>query len=219
MAISGGRRQQPRQAQGADRNAAVVDDEDFPEVGGGVDGRLDQRHDLADAAALGDRDELALHQAAGGFLGVAERGFDIGAIGGGQRGKDALLLVVLEILDDGDGVVGVELGEHVGDGAGRHGGKDVLADIVVEFGDDLGIEGVADGAGERGAVVLGDHREEFGDVGGAQRGNEGADGVVIGGIECGGDVGDEAAGEATFLERLAGGVGVGGGGLGHRRGL
>ena len=98
---------------------------------------------------LGHRDQLALHQAAGGFLGVGQRFLDRGAIVGVQRAEDLALVLGLHVLDDRDGVVGIELGGDVGDLVRRERVDQVLADIIVHLGEHVAVEQVAERVRER----------------------------------------------------------------------
>ena len=140
---------------------------------------------------LGHRDQVALHQAAGGLLGVGQRFLDRGAIVGVHRRQHRLLLVPVEILDDRDRIVGVELPREVGDLARIHLIDQCLADMLVEFGIDVGI----DDPGERGdqafALVTGGKFDQVGDVGGMKRLDQGAGGVVIASLDRVEHLGDE----------------------------
>jgi hypothetical protein len=93
----------------------VIDDEHFPELGGQIAAFAQEIDQVADGHVLGHRDQIAAHQAAGGFLGIGQRGFDRGAVFRLHLGKDGLLVLLVEILDHRDGVVGVELLGDVGD--------------------------------------------------------------------------------------------------------
>ena len=86
-----------------------ADDEHFPEIGRQVRGRAQIVDDLADVPMLGHSAQVALHQATGGFFGIAQRLFDRRAVVGLHRPKHRLLLVAVEILDQRDRVVGLEL--------------------------------------------------------------------------------------------------------------
>ena len=72
-------------------------------------GRAQVVDDLADLPMLGHRAQLALHQAAGGLLRIAQRLLDRGAVVGLHRAEHRLLIVAVEVLDQRDRVVGVEL--------------------------------------------------------------------------------------------------------------
>ena len=81
---------------------------------------------------------LALHQAAGRILFVAQAALDGGAVDLGHGRQDALALVVLEVLDDGGRVVGIQLLQRFGQGAVRHPLQHFLANAVVQFGQGRG---------------------------------------------------------------------------------
>ena len=87
------------------------------------------------------------HQAAGGFFRVCQRTFDGGAVFGVQRIEDCLLVVLLHILDDGDGVVGIEFGREFGDLLGREQIDQLLAHIIVHFREHVGRQHVAEHRG------------------------------------------------------------------------
>ena len=83
----------------------------------------------------GTAHQVALHQAAGGFLRIAQRLLDRGAVVGLHLLEDGLLLVLVEVLDQGDRVVGLELAGEVGDLLRLHLVDQVLADVIVELGE------------------------------------------------------------------------------------
>ncbi len=93
---------------------------------------------LADLPMFGHRDEVALHQAAGGFLRIAKRFLDRGAVVGLHRPQHGPLLVLVEVLDQRDRVVGLELPGDVGDLLRLQLVDQVLADIIVHFGEHVG---------------------------------------------------------------------------------
>ena len=101
------------------------------------------------------RDQVALHQSAGGFLCVAERFLDRGAIVGFHRAEDGALLMLLHVLDDRDGIVGIELRGKVGDLLRLHLVDHVLADVLVHFGIDVGVDDPGERSDEVAAFVPG----------------------------------------------------------------
>ena len=125
--------------------------------------------EIAHRHRLGHRDEIAAHQTAGGFLGVGQRRFDGGAVFRLHLGEDGLLVLLVEILEHRDGVVGVELFGDFGDDIGGQRLDQRLAHPVVELGDHLDAHQVADGAGEAQAFALVEQLEKVGDVGGVER--------------------------------------------------
>ena len=81
-----------------------------------------------------DRDELVLHPPAGGVLRVVEAALERDALDRRQLFEDFGLLLFRQVLQDGDGVVGIELAHAFGDGLGRQLFEDFLADGVVDLG-------------------------------------------------------------------------------------
>ena len=147
----------------------VVDDEHFPELGRQLVVLAHEVDQVADGQVLGHRDQLALHQAAGGFLRIGQRAFDRRAVFRLHLGEDRLLVRVVEVLDQLDRVVGIELLGDFGHRFGRQGLDHVLADVVVEFGDDLAGHQVGDGRSQRAALVGFEQFEQVGDVGRVER--------------------------------------------------
>ena len=163
------RAQDPRQLAGADRLVGRIDDEDFPELGGQVVALAQVIDQVADGEVLGHRHQLALHQPPGALLGVGERAFDRRAVARLHLGEDGALVLGLEVLDQLDRVVGVELLGDVRDVAGRERLDHVLADVVVELGDDLVGHQVGDGGREPRPLLAVEQLEQVGDVGGVER--------------------------------------------------
>ena len=63
---------------------------------------------------FGNRHQLALHDAAGRFLRIGKRVFDCGAVLGIELCKDSLLVILFQILDDRNCVIGIQLSGKVG---------------------------------------------------------------------------------------------------------
>ena len=138
--------------------------------------------DLADRPMLGHRDEVALHQAAGGFLGIGERFLDRGAVVGVERAQHGALLVLLDVLDDRDRVVGLELAGDLGDLVRLERVEQLLADLVVHLGEHVAVEDVGERRGERAPVVAVDQLEQVGDVGGMERLDQSARALGVAGL-------------------------------------
>ncbi len=117
-----------------------IDDEDLVELVGQLLGLAQVVDGLADGPEGRDRDQLPLHEAAGTVLRVGEDRLENGAIARRNRLQDLALLLLLQILDQVDGIVGVELG----DGRRQVDGAELLdhlvADLFLEFGENLRIE-------------------------------------------------------------------------------
>ena len=107
--------------QHADQALRVVDDEDVVDVGhvggaapDGVDGVVDGR-------VGGQRDELALHDAAGRLLVVAQQIADVGGEARRNRLQQALDLLARQLREEVGGVVGLERASRTRGGAPRAG--------------------------------------------------------------------------------------------------
>ena len=124
---------------------------------------------LAHGEVLGHRRDLALHQAAGGLLGVGERALDGVAVAPLQRLQHRLLLGLVEILDQIDHVVGFEVPDRAGQRLGAERGDDLLAQALVELGEHLAVEIAAQGLDDPGAVLRADLLEHVSQVGGVER--------------------------------------------------
>jgi peptidylprolyl isomerase len=151
----------------------------FPEIRRQVVGRAEIVDDLADRPMFRHRDQVALHQAAGGFLGIAQRLFDRGAIVGLHRLKNSPLVVLVEVFDQGNGVVGLKLAGDVRNLLRLHFVEQTFANVIIHFGEHIG----ADDAGERFhqplALVARGKLDQIGDIGRVQRLDELARGLVI----------------------------------------
>jgi hypothetical protein len=93
----------------AEQPVGWVDDVDFVEGLGQVlaapAGVVDR---LADAPEFRHRHEFRLHQTAGGVLFIGEAALEFGPVNGRQVFEDSLAPVVLEILEDGGRIIGIE---------------------------------------------------------------------------------------------------------------
>ena len=115
--------------------------------------------------------------------GIGERFLDRGAVVGVELAKDGALLVLLEVLDHGDGVVRLHLAGEVGDLARVERVDQLLADMLVHLGEHVAVEQVGDRRGERPAVVAVDQLEQIGEVGRVERLDQGAGAVGIAGLD------------------------------------
>ena len=79
-------------------------------------------------------DEGRLHQAAGGILRIVERALQLNPIGRRQRLQNFGLIFRFEIFEDADGIVAFEFADAFGDGLVGQLREDLLADVVVHFG-------------------------------------------------------------------------------------
>ena len=141
-----------------------IDHEDFPEIGGQLFFAPQIIEHVADGPMLGHRDQLALHQAAGGLFGIRERFLDRGAIVGVERAKHFALVLDIHILDDRYGVVGIEFGGDIRHLVGLERVDQRLAHPVVHFGEHVAIDQVADRRRQRRTQLGGSQLDEIGDV-------------------------------------------------------
>src|SRR5690606_18349711 len=126
--------QHPADGHPADRAVHRIDDIDVEEeLGQVVALGADVVDGVADVPELRRGHELALHQAAGRILFVAERGFDGGPVNLGHGGQHALALIVLKVFDHRGGVVRIELLQGFGQGGRGDPLQHLLADAVVHF--------------------------------------------------------------------------------------
>ncbi len=112
----------------------LVHHEDFPEIRRQVTIVAQIVDHLADRHMFGHRDQIALHQTTGGLLRIGQRAFDRRAIFRLHRIEDGLLIGLLHILDDRDGIVGVEFSGKVRDLLRLQRVEQVVAHIVVQLG-------------------------------------------------------------------------------------
>ena len=140
---------------------------------------------------FGHGDDVAPHQAAGGFLGIGERFLDRGAVVGIERAQHGALLLLLHILDDRDRVVGLELAGDLGDLVRLERVDQLLAHPVVHLGEDVAVEQVGERRGERAPLVAVDQLEQIGDVGGMERLDQRAHALGVAGLGLVDDLADE----------------------------
>jgi hypothetical protein len=203
---------------GADRLVRRIDHEDFPEIGGQVLVLAQIVEHVADGPMLGHRDQLALHQAAGGFLGIGKRFLDRGAIVGIERAEHFALVLRVHVLDDRDGVVGIEFGGDVRHLVRLERVDQILADPVVHLGEHVAVEQVGR---SRAPARRGPRRgqlEQIGDVGGVERLDERARAFGVAGIDRvehrATNSGFSRSSSSSWLS--GGGIGILKFGLGHR---
>jgi hypothetical protein len=135
LALAG---QQLADRQGADRREAGVDHIDVEEqLRQVVAGHADVVDGLAHGPELRRGQELALHQAAGRLVLVGQAGLDRRAVALVHGGQHLGALALVQVVDDVGGVVGVQLLQRLGQGGRRRGLQHLLAQVVVQLGDDL----------------------------------------------------------------------------------
>ena len=161
--------QNPRQLAGANRVMPGVHHKDFKEIFGQVAPFAQIIDQPAHGHMFGHRHEVAAHQSAGGFFREGKRGFDRDAIFRLQRGQNRLLVILVQIFDQLNRVIGFQLFgnlRHAGRGQRFH---HVLADIIVEFSDHLAAHQIGDGGGQITPFVPVEQFEKVSDIGGVKR--------------------------------------------------
>ena len=122
----------------------------------------------ADRPERRHRHEFRLHEAAGGVFRVVERAVERCAVLGGHLGEDDLLIRTLQILDQVDGVVGVELADCRGDRVRRQRRHEFVAHLLVELGQRLDIETSAERRDQLNSLGRLQRFDEIGEIGGMQ---------------------------------------------------
>ncbi len=110
---------------------------------------------LADRPEGRRRHDFALHQAPGRLFLEGQGGDEGFAFGLGQGGQHRLLPVLLQILEDGRGVVGFQFLKDLGDIFGVQGLDDLFADIVVKLGQQVAHGARRDPGNDLFAIILG----------------------------------------------------------------
>ena len=81
-----------------------------------------------------------LHAPAGRILRIVEAARQRDPLGGRQLVQDFVLLLLRQVFEDGDCIVGIEIAHAFGDGFGRQFVEDFLADRIVDFGERREVE-------------------------------------------------------------------------------
>jgi hypothetical protein len=118
---------------------------------------------------FGHRDHVAAHQAACGFLREGERFLDRGAVVRIERAEDGALIVLLHILDDRDGVVGIQLSGDMGDFVRLELVDQPFAHPVIHLGENFAVEQIGKRRRQHPPVVRIHQLEQIGDVGRVKR--------------------------------------------------
>ena len=126
-----------------------------------------------------DRHHLALHQAARAVFGVGQSLLDQRAIADGNGVQNLLLIVFLQILDDLDGVIGLQFG----DGGSRFLDTQfldhVIENLVIQFGQNVGVEVLAQNFNQRPPVIRLQAFKKVGGVGRVQQFQKRADTFLV----------------------------------------
>ena len=128
---------------------------------------------LSNVPMIRCHDQLALHQATGGFLGIGQRLFDHDAVVVVQSVQNGFGLWIVEVFDQVDNVVGFQIAHGLGQNGGLHRTNHVFAQAFIQFGQDLAVKLGPVQAHERVAIIVGQLFNKVGDVSGMQRFKQG----------------------------------------------
>ena len=152
-----------------------IDHEDFVEAVGQVVGQAHEVDRLLHRPEGRHGDEIGLHDAAGRVFGIFEAALQRDALEMRELGKDVGLLVLVEVLEQIDGFVGIELLQRLCHLLGRHVLQHLIAHPLVELGQRRGLEVVAEHGDEDAARLRTQQLDQVGEVGFMQRQRQLAD--------------------------------------------
>ena len=144
---------------GAEQLEGGIDDEDLAEAVGQVLVFAHVVDRLADRPERRHGDELCLHAPAGALLGIVERAAQPDALGEGQLRQDLVLVLLVEVFQDVDGVVGIEFLHRLRDLLVGQVVDDVEADRLIDLGQRGEVEVLAQQIDQR-QPLLGQQRLE-----------------------------------------------------------
>ena len=144
---------------GAEQLEGRIDDENLAEAVRQVLVLAHVVDGLADRPERRHRHELGLHAPAGGLFRIVERATQPDALGERQLRQDLVLVLLVEVFQDVDGVVGIELLDGLGDLLVGQIVDDVEADRLVDLGQRGEVEILAEQFDQR-AALLGHQRFE-----------------------------------------------------------
>ena len=120
---------------------------------------------LPDRPRWRHRDELGLHAPAGRVFRIVQAARQRDSLGRRKLLQDFGLLVLRQILQDGDRIVGIELAHAFGDGLGRQLFEDFLADGIVDLGQRREVEVVPHEPDQAGAQLRLERLDQVADIG------------------------------------------------------
>ncbi len=153
----------------AEQMIGGIDHEDLVEAVGQIVGLAHVVDRLPDRPERRHGDEIGLHDAAGGVLGIFEAALERDALEMRQLGEDVRLLFLVEILEQINRLVGIELLEGLGHLLGGHLLEHLVAHRLVELGQRRGVEVLAECGDERPALLGPEQFDQIGEVGLMQR--------------------------------------------------
>ena len=179
-----------------------IDDKDFPKIGRQILIFAQIINHLAHRPMFGHGDQLPLHQAAGGFLWIGQRLFNGGAIIGRQRAENGALIILLHILNNGDGIVGIEFGGDIGHLFGGQTVDQGFADIIIQLSNNIGINQVRQRPDKIMPRIARRLFDEIGNIRRVQGRDQRARAAIIAHINGGENVSDEFALEVIIFVKL-----------------
>ena len=118
---------------------------------------------------FGRGNQLALHNPSGGFVGIGQRVLNRGAIFGVKLSQNGLLLILFQILDERDRVIGVHLPGKVSNHRSGQNVEQILADVIVDFGEHIAAHQITQRPRQIATIAARGQFEQIGNVGGVQR--------------------------------------------------
>ena len=146
-----------------------IDDEYFPEFRGQIIMFAQIVDQLPDIHMFRHRHQIALHDPAGGFFRIGQGRLDDRAIFGIQFGQNGFLFAFLEIFNNRNGIIGLELFSQIRDLSGLKYFDQIFPDVLVHFRKHIRTDQIAQGCGQRCALVFVDQFEQIGNIGVVQR--------------------------------------------------
>ena len=147
------------------RRLIAIDHVEFEEALGQILGLAHVVDRLPDGPARRHRDELGLHPPPGGLFRVIEALRQRDAVGRRHLLEDLGLILLRQVFEDVDRIVGIEVAHALGDGLGLQFFEDLLAHRVVDFGERREVEVLAHQLDELRAQILIERLDQVAGVG------------------------------------------------------
>ena len=166
------RAEQTAKADLADRVAGRIDNKDQIEFGV-AEFRASQEIDgLADRPEGRHGDDLALHHPAGRIIRVGKAFLDKDPILGRQGGKNIVDLVLLQLFNDVDRIIGIKIGKLARQRRHAHHIDNLVTRGLAQIGQCLGIQPVTKHANQRSGLGLWQTFQQIGLIGRVERRHE-----------------------------------------------
>ena len=145
------------------------------------------------------RDELGLHPAPGRAFRVVQAALQRDALGRRQLLEDLGLVLLRQVFQDVDRVVGVHVADALGDGLGRQLFENLLAHRVVDFGQGREVEGAAHELDQARAQLGVERFQNRADIGLMQVADQRRQRRLVAGLDCLGHALDEFRAQRALL--------------------